>query len=122
MFSVKRTGPDRVDIEFSGKLDADAMTVALDALVAEAEGIENGRMLFRVGDFVLPTLDAIGVEFARLPSMMGYLRKFSRCAVLAEQRWLKLIAQVEGKLIPGVDIKGFELDEQDAAEAWLAEA
>jgi hypothetical protein len=119
MFKVTRNGPNRLDIEFSGKLDAEEMKTALDTLEARAEGIENGRMLFVVGDFQLPTMDAAMVEFARLPSMLGFLRKFSRCAVLAEQRWLKMISQIEGALIPGVAIKGFGLQEQAAADEWL---
>lgn len=83
MFTVTPNGPNRVDIEFSGKLDSDDMRAALDELVAKTEGIENGRMLYRVGDFALPTLGAIAIEFSRLPSMFGLIKKFDRCAVLA---------------------------------------
>jgi hypothetical protein len=120
MFSVTPDGPNRVDIEFGGKLDSEEMKAALDDLVAKTEGIENGRMLYRVGDFALPTLGAIAIEFSRLPSMFGLIKKFDRCAVLADQDWIKKISEIEGALIPGVEIKGFGLDEEQAAEAWLA--
>lgn len=121
MFTVTRVGPNRIDITYSGKLDSDEMSAALDDLVSNTEDIDNGRMLFRVGEFVLPTLGAIKIELSRWPSMFGFIRQFRRCAVVAEQRWLKTIAEVEGALIPGVTIKGFGLDEEAAAEAWLAE-
>ncbi len=120
MFSVTPNGPNRVDIEFSGKLDSDDMKAALDELVTKTEGIENGRMLYRVGDFKLPTLGAIAIEFSRLPSMFGLIKKFDRCAVLADQDWIKKISEIEGALIPGLEIKGFSPDEEEAAEAWLA--
>ncbi len=115
-----RTADDRIDIEVSGKLDSAEMSDALDALVRESEGIEKGRMLFRVGDYSLPTLGAIKVEFARLPAMLGFIFKFRRCAVLADQGWLKAISELEGALIPGVSIRGFNLEEIAEAEAWLA--
>jgi len=121
MFTVTPNGANRVDIEFTGKLDSDAMKSALDELVSKTEGIENGRMLYRVGDFKLPTLGAIAIEFSRLPSMFGLIKKFDRCAVLADQEWLKTASEIEGALIPGLEIKAFDPDEEAAAEAWLAE-
>jgi hypothetical protein len=121
MFNVTPNGPNRVDIEFSGKIDSNEMKVALSELAAKTEGIEKGRMLYRVGDFELPTLGAIGVEFSHLPTLFGLFRKFDRCAVLADQTWIKKIGEIEGALIPGLEIKGFGPDEESAAEAWLAE-
>ena len=121
MFTVTPNGTNRLDIDFSGKLDSDEMKVALDELASKSEGIEHGRMLYRIGDFRLPTLGAMGIELARLPSLFGLVRKFDRCAVLADQEWLKKISEIEGALIPGLDIKGFKLDDTEAAEAWLAE-
>lgn len=120
-FSVVRVGPRRIDITFSGKLDAWQMEAALDALVRESEGIEDGQMLFRVHEYRLPTFAAIRLEFRRLPAMLGWIRQFSHCAVLADQAWLRSIAELEGALIPGLSIKGFTLDEEAAAIAWLSE-
>lgn len=121
MFSVTPNGPNRIDIEFSGKLDSEQMKTALDELVSKAKGIENGRMLYRVGDFALPTVAAMAIEFWRLPAMLGLFRKFDRCAVLADQTWLKMISEIEGALIPGLEIKGFDLENEAAAEAWLSQ-
>ena len=69
MFRITPKGPNRVDIEFSGKLDRDDMKVALDELLTKTKDIRNGRMLYRVGDFELPTLSAFVVKFWRLPEM-----------------------------------------------------
>ncbi len=119
MFRIIKQSVDRVDIELSGKLDADGMTRALDELIEQSEGVSNGRMLYRISEFSLPTLGAIGVEMARLPKLFGLLAKFDRCAVLSDSGWLRTAAMVEGALFPGIDIKSFELHDVDAAEAWL---
>jgi len=65
MFKVIENGTNRLDIEMRGKLDADGMRVALDELASKAENIENGKMLYDVVDFHIPSLGAIGIEFSR---------------------------------------------------------
>ena len=66
MFKVTLNGVNRLDIEMSGKLDAEGMKLALDELVSKSQNIENGKMLYDVVDFHLPSLSAIGIEFSRL--------------------------------------------------------
>lgn len=121
MFKVESNGENRVDIEFSGKLDSDEMKAALDDMASKSEGIENGRMLYRVGDFDLPTLGAIGVEMSRLPELFRMIGKFDRCAVIAEKGWVRTASEFEGMLVPGLQIKSFEPGQEAEAEAWLAE-
>ncbi len=74
-------------------------------------------MLYRIDDFALPTLGAIGVEMSRLPELFELIGKFDRSAVLAEKKWIQSASELEGALIPGLTIKTFDLDEE--AEAWL---
>lgn len=121
MIIVTKPAPNRVDIELDGPLDAELMRIGLDDLLAQSEGVENGRMLYRITSFEMPTGGALGVEFTRLPQLFSLLGKFDRCAVLAEAGWLRTMAEIEGALMPGMTIKAFKLDETDAAEAWLAE-
>ena len=61
MFHVTRIGDKRIDVDFSGKLDSNEMRFALDELMRKSDGITHGQMLFRVGDFDMPTLGAVGV-------------------------------------------------------------
>jgi hypothetical protein len=119
MFTISLNGPNRVDIELSGKLDSEAMKIALDDLASKSQAIEHGTMLYRIHDFNLPTLGAIGVELSRLPALFKMMRKFDRVAVLAEQNWIRKISEIEGALIPGLEIKAFNLDASAEAEAWL---
>jgi len=120
MFKVMPNGKNRIDIELSGKLDAEDMKLALDELVSKSENIENGRMLYEIIDFHLPSLGAIGVEFSRLPEMFGLIKKFDRAAVLTDKTWLKKASEFEGALFPGLEIKAFNRDQKAEAEDWLS--
>jgi len=119
MLKIIASGTNRLDIELSGKLDAESMKVALDELVSKSENIENGKMLYVIIDFQLPTLGAIGIEFSRLPSMFGLMKKFNRAAVLTDKIWLKKVSEFEGALFPGLEIRAFNMDQKSEAEAWL---
>ena len=120
MFKVEQKGMNRLDIQLSGKLDTEAMKIALDELVSKSENIENGKMLYEIIDFHLPSLGAIVIEFSRLPSMCGLMKKFDRAAVLTDKKWLKTISEIEGILYPGLEIKAFRRDQKAEAEAWLS--
>jgi hypothetical protein len=120
MFKVTQNGKNRLDIQLSGKLNSEEMTVALDELVSKSEGIENGTMLYDIIDFHIPSLGAIGIELSRLPSMFGLMKKFVRAAVLSDKTWIQKVSELEGALIPGLEIKAFDRDQKEAAEAWLS--
>jgi hypothetical protein len=120
MFRIERTGNSRLDIVMSGRLDEDSMRNALDEIVAKTADIENGTMLYDVVDFHLPTLSAIRIEFARLPSMLGLMKRFDRAAVLTDKRWLQKISEMEGWFFPNLEIRGFARDDRHKAEEWLS--
>jgi len=119
MFKVEQNGLNRLDIQLSGKLDAEEMKIALDELIAKSENINNGKMFYDIIDFHIPSLRAIVIEFSRLPSMLRLIKKFDRAAVLADKTWLKKISELEGILYPGLEIKAFDRDQKSEAEAWL---
>lgn len=119
MFKVTKQSNRRVDIDFNGTLDADGMRIALDDLIEKSQDVQNGRMFYRIRNFTMPTLGALGVEFSRLPKLFGLLGKYDKCAVLSDTDWIRKATEIEGALIPGLEIKSFDLDEQEAAEAWL---
>jgi len=120
MFKVIQNGTNRLDLEMSGKLDAEEVKVALDELVSKSEKIENGRMLYDVIDFRFPTLGAIAIEFSLLPAVFGLLKKFDRTAILTDKAWLKKLSELEGVLYPGLKIKAFNRAQRAEAEAWLS--
>lgn len=121
MFDIEKIEPNRLNINFSGKLDSAAMKVAVDELLAKSEGISKGVMLYKIGDFNLPTLGAIGVELAHFPALFRLIRQFDKAAVITNKQWIQSISEIEGALFPGLDIKAFDEGEEDKAELWLAE-
>ena len=120
MLTVTKPSPNRVDLHLEGEIDAEVMRRGLDDLLKHAQDVNEGRMLYTIKGFSFPTLGAMGVEFGYLPKLFGLLGRFDRCAVCTDTGWLKTAAEVEGAMIPGLEIKGFDLDETEQAEAWLA--
>jgi len=120
MLKVTKVGSDRLNIEFDGSLNSQEMESALDDFISKANGIENGKMLYEIGEFEFPSLSAIGVKLAKLPSLFGFIGKFKKAAILTDKRWLQKVSEIEGMLIPGLQIKAFCTEEKSAAEEWLA--
>lgn len=119
MFHVSRIADKRIDVDFSGKLDAGEMRFAVDELLRKSDGISHGQMLFRVGDFDMPTLGAVGVELSRIPRLFRFIRRFDRCAVVCAKEWVRRASEIEGALIPGLTIKAFDEHQGTEAHNWL---
>ncbi|MEW8267856.1 MAG: STAS/SEC14 domain-containing protein [Candidatus Thiodiazotropha sp.] len=119
MFKVTQHGENRLDIELSGKLDSAEMRTALKELEEKSQDIDNGKMLYDVIEFHLPSLQAIVIEFSHLPSMFGLIRRFKKAAVLTDKTWIKRVSEFEGALIPGLEIRTFSREQREEAEAWL---
>jgi hypothetical protein len=119
MLNVSQPSANRLDIELSGALDIEAMRSALDHLIEKSEGITNGRMLYKILDFEMPTLGAMAVEFQKMPKLFSLIGKFDKCAVLSDTAWIRTAAEIEGAVIPSLKIKSFPLSARKAAEDWL---
>jgi len=119
MFKVTRTGTNRLDIEMSGKLNAQEVKIAMDELTSNSENIKNGKLLYDVIDFRFPSIGGIATEFSVLPAVFELLRKFDRTAILTDKRWLKKLSELEGLLYPGLEIKAYNRNQRAEAEAWL---
>ena len=119
MLTITKPGPNRIDIDLSGRISAEQMAEGLDDLLDKSQDVNEGVMLYRITSFAFPDFGAIAVEMARMPKLFALLGRFDRCAVLSDAVWIRTAAEVEGALFPGIDIKAFDLDDVAAAEAWL---
>lgn len=120
MLKVSKISSNRVDVEFSGKLDSAQMTVMLEEMFSAIEDMEHGLLLYRIGKLEMPTLGAIGVEMANLPKIFKMMGKIDKIAVVCDQDWIQTWSEIEGKLLPGIEMKSFDLDDEDDALRWLA--
>ena len=119
MFKLTRKGANRIDIEISDKIDSEEMKQALDELEEQSRGVEDGLMLYDIIDFHLPSMGALAIEFSRMPALFGLIRKYRRIAVLSDRNWIKKASEIEGMLIPGLDIKPFDRERGDEAARRL---
>ncbi len=119
MLTITKSAPNRLDMELQGKVTTEEMQDVLDRFVTLSKEIEHGKILYAIHDFDFPSLDAIMVKLSRLPELFGLLKRFDRIAILTDKRWLQKVAALEGFLIPGLEIKAFDIDKKIEAEAWL---
>ena len=122
MLNVKKAGPNRIDLTLDGKLDDAQMMAGLEALVTCLDGVENGVMMYRIRNFTMPSFGALTAEIMNLPAIWRMLGRIDRCAVVSDIAWIRLAAEIEGAVIPGLTVKAFTPSEEDRAEAWLAES
>lgn len=108
-----------IEIELKGEIDAAAMESGLNRLLDLCEDLENGKLFYRISDFKMPTLAALGVEFMMMPKLFRLIGKVDKAAVLTDESWIKTASVIEGALIPGLEIKAFDLDEDVAAMDYL---
>lgn len=120
MFRIEKQGENHLHIEFDGQMDSGQMEVALNEFILLAKGIEKGTMLYEVAAFHMPSFSAIGIKLSKLPTLFGLVGQFRKAAVLTDEKWLQKVSEIEGLLIPSLDIKAFPLADKAAAEAWLA--
>ncbi|WP_306148871.1 MULTISPECIES: STAS/SEC14 domain-containing protein [unclassified Roseibium] len=122
MLAIKKQEGDRVFVHLRGPLNADLMQAGLEDLIEAAEDLANGTMLYVIDDFEWPTAGALAVEFKMMPNLLKLLGKFRKCAVLCDSGWIRKVAEIEGMLIPGLEIKSFVSKDREAAENWLKQA
>ena len=94
MLKITKPAPNRLNIELEGTLDAEGMRKAMDDLVHLSQDINEGRMLYTIRGFAMPTMGALGVEFGYLPKLFSLIGRFDRCAVLCDTGWLRTAAEV----------------------------
>lgn len=119
MLTISKPSADRLNLEFSGSLNADQMREALEQLIAQSEDTIHGKMLYTIGDFELPTMGAIAVELQLMPKLFSLMGKFDKCAVLSDASWIRTAAEIEGAVIPMLEVKSFPMSSAAEAEDWL---
>ena len=121
MFEINNNGQNRLDLQVSGKIDSEEMKIGLTNFIKKSDGIVNGKVFYKIDDLAMPSLATIGVKMKQRPELLSILKRFDRMAVVSDKRWLNTVADWEGALIPGLDIKGFLPEQEAEAQAWLDE-
>ena len=105
-------------------LDGTVTRPDLDALFREVEGVVRRGHVHLVGEITGVgglTLDAVGAQVERSFGLLRQIGKVDRYAVVTDTGWIRSVAQVQGALLPGIDVRVWPRDERDAAVAWASE-
>ena len=119
-FTARLEAPNLLVMEAAGQMNAVSMEVALDMLVPVVKDMHHGGALVRAQGVEWPTLGAIGVELRHWGQLMAMVRKLDRVAVLTRQGWMQNLAMVESLLVPNLEIRSFDPDDEASARGWLA--
>lgn len=119
MFTATKTSDRLLEIEIGGKITADEMKGGLDQLIDMLKASAKSNMLAIYHEIEMPEGGAIIEELKRLPEMFGLISHIDRVALVSPQKWVRDMAELEGKVLPGVTIRSFTPDQRAAAEAFV---
>ena len=64
-------------------------------------------------------LSAVNKQFRQIGDVLRRAPMLEKCAVVTDSAFVRNTAKVEGAVIPGLEIRAFDTDESDPADAWL---
>ena len=112
-------GSNVVEIDCSGSIDADQMVRCRETL--ERAVAEHGklRLLARYGEVDLRHSEARAFweDLKNVP----LIRHVERCAIVAEERWMRTISDVAGPILP-CELRTFTPAQEAEAQAWVSDA
>ncbi|MGI9365913.1 MAG: STAS/SEC14 domain-containing protein [Rhizobiaceae bacterium] len=119
MLEVYKVEDNMVGIKIDGEIDAQTMKDGLNKLVELTQNMKNGRMLYHISNFQMPTFAALGVEMRLMPKLFGLISKIDHVALLTNESWISAASKIESALIPGLEIRTFALGEDEEALSYL---
>jgi hypothetical protein len=74
-------------------------------------------------DVEVPSFNGIYVEafFKDLKIGLSEWSRYDKEAVVTDQSWLAKVTSATGRLVPGLEVKAFPVEQAAAAEAWIAD-
>lgn len=109
-------GSNLVRIDFSGTLDADEMQACHAALQRVIDERGSLRLLGHYGAVDLRRIEPRA--FWEDLKNVKLIPRIDRCAIVADQAWLRRISDALGPLLP-CELRTFDLASQTEALAWL---
>ncbi len=112
--------PGVVAYRLEGKISTEEMKSVLDLfreIIGRGEKINLYQEITSLG----------GVELEAMGEKLKFfldvgLSNFGRIAVVAEKKWIPRLIDLEGKLFRNIEMRGFSMEEKDAAVAFLKDA
>lgn len=64
-------------------------------------------------------LSQMSQQFKRVGTVLRHSTLADKCAVLTDSSFVRNSARIEGSVIPGLEVRSFDLDEAKPADRWL---
>lgn len=117
---VDAPAPHVLALRVTGRIEADEVTRAADALRALMETTPRVSVFADLTGMTGMTAEALARDLRAGVSLLGELKRFMRAAVVADADWIAAVARFENRVTPHVEIRVFGPEERDAALDWAA--
>ena len=104
-------------LRVQGKITRDDIVPVIELMEEKLAGHDKLRLYAEVTAFQGISLEALVRDI--LFSVKN-ARRFERMALVSDTGWLKKIADVEARLLPGIDVQTFSLEQADQARDWVS--
>lgn len=118
MFRIAHSPDGLIEVHIDSTSDAAETEAALQHLIADIEAAEGSNLLVHMGPVGIPDISAFAVQLRHLPHLLRLLSRIDRIAVLSDQGWVRAGAEIDGLLLPGVDIRAWPNGDEAAARIW----
>lgn len=120
MIETRRTTFTRLEIAFSGVVDARDVRRALDALGTALDGEASRATLLVDLAAAEDVAMKAGGELASGAGLLARLGRLERVGVVGDASWTRSLARLREALPARLQVRFFRAGERDAARAWIA--
>lgn len=106
-------------LRIGGRIENSELNTIMDRLEPMLEGPDNVHIYVEVGELTGIALEGLPGYTARALPLFGKLKSFDRVAVVADQAWIRVGAQIESMLLPFVSYRTYELKDRNEALDWV---
>ena len=108
-----------VHMSITGNIKPESMTQGLDWIHELDAEDDDFNLRIDMAQSEFDDLAAISAEFKRVATVLRHSKSAKKCALMTDSMFLRNSAKVEGAVIPGLEVRTFDLDEATPAERWL---
>jgi hypothetical protein len=112
-----------VHLTVTGPIAKESMDAGLEWIGHLQEGLEeaNDNYALRVDmpEDEFSGLGQMSQQFKRVGTVLRHSTLADKCAIMTDSSFVRNSARIEGSVIPGMDVRSFDLDETTPATRWL---
>ncbi|WP_409433332.1 STAS/SEC14 domain-containing protein [Litorimonas sp. RW-G-Af-16] len=105
----------------TGEVDPDTLQKTIEWIETASNDHEDLTICVDMAKVDFDGLAAINKEFRNIGRVLRYAHDVDKVAVMSDSQFIRNTAEVEGSVIPGLEIKAYDLDEIAPATNWLSD-